>query len=412
MPQTIIFNTGSILFTTSSNFPPSSSASTGSTSGHQIWSGSNPANNITMSGATSSVSFFTSSFVSVSVQQSLQSYGNATTTGSFEIIGIVTESNGQSTHSRFHRHIDFEGSSSVGPMTQTASISLGFNNAGEWSISKPQESNPDLKFPQPERIFIYVSRSGRIGFKTTDPKDDIDFKANSIKFRSDDGTKELEFTDGKFTTKKFKGIAVGGEEVAETSGSEIVLSYTPGTFEAPSTASAGDVLGTITWEDLSIGNRDDATAMRIRGVVNAVAADAAAIKASMNFGIGSSIPGSPIVDYAVLGEGSFQITNSAAFGIDNGSIIIGNTRANPGDADRKIIFYNNSTANRWVMGSDVSQNKFAIHSSISFVGNNEFELDSSGNVVIQGDLYADQLRATGGYPNFTGSTIGIDGGSF
>jgi len=132
----------------------------------------------------------------------------------------------------------------------------------------------------------------------------------------------------------------------------------------------------------------------------------------MNFGIGSSIPGSPIVDYAVLGEGSFQITNSAAFGIDNGSIIIGNTRANPGDADRKIIFYNNSTANRWVMGSDVSQNKFAIHSSISFVGNNEFELDSSGNVVIQGDLYADQLRATGGYPNFTGSTIGIDGGSF
>ena len=412
MPQTIIFNTGSILFTTSSIFAPSGSATTGSISGHPIWNGSNPANNVTMSGTTSSVSFFTSSFISVSVQQSLQSYGDTTTTGSFEIIGIVTESNGQATHSRFYRHIDFEGSSSVGPVSQTASISLGFNNAGEWSISKPQESNPDLKFSQPERTFLYVSRSGRIGFKTTNPKDDIDFKANSIKFRSDDGTKELEFADGKFTTKKFKGIAVGGEEVAETSGSEIVLSYTPGTFDTPSTASSGDVLGTITWEDLSIGNREDATAMRIRGVVNGVAANGSAIKASMNFGIGSAEAGGPTVDYAVINEGSLQITNSAGIGVDNGTIVIGNSRANPGDADRKIIFNNNSAADRWVMGADVSQNKFAIHSSTGFTTNNEFELDSGGNIVIQGDLYADQLRATGGYPNFTGSTIGIDGGSF
>lgn len=411
MPHTIIFNTGSILFTTTSLGIGTGSA-TSSLSNHPIWSGSNPANNVSSS-AYAAVSYFTSSFVSISVSQSLHHYGNTTTTGSFEMIGIVTESNGNASHSRFYRHITHNQTTSVYPRGITSSLSLGFGDGGDWSIYKPLESNPTHQFTQHEKTFMYVSRSGKLGFKTDNPKDDIDFKADSIKFRSDDGSKELEFTNGKFTTKKFQGVAVGGEVTAETSGSEIVMSYTPGTFDAPSTASAGDVLGTITWEDLSISERRDATAMQIQGVVNAVAEDSTAIKGSMNFGIGSATAGDELTEVMQLHEGGLTLSSSLS-GYDSiltsqGGVIIGHTQD---DSDRRIIFYNQEVEKRWVMGVDESQSKFSINLGSAFAANNDFELDGGGNVVLQGDLYADQLRATGGYPTFTGSVLPIDGGTF
>lgn len=411
MPHTIIFNTGSILFTTTSLGIATGSA-TSSLSDHPIWSGSNPANNVSSS-AYAAVSYFTSSFVSISVSQSLHHYGNTTTTGSFEMIGVVTESNGYPSHSRFYRHVTHNQTTSVYPRGITSSLSLGFGDDGDWSIYKPLESNPTYQFTQHEKTFMYVSRSGKLGFKTDNPKDDIDFKADSIKFRSDDGSKELEFTNGKFTTKKFKGIAAGGEVIAETSGSEIVMSYTPGTFEAPSTASEGDVLGTITWEDLSINERRDATAMQIQGIVNAVAGDGSSIKGSMNFGIGSSVAGEPITEVMQLHQYGLTLSSSIS-GEDSiltshGGVVIGHTQD---DSDRRIFFYNHEPEKRWVMGVDESQSKFSINLGTVFATNNDFELDGGGNLVLQGDLYADQLRATGGYPNFTGSTIGIDGGSF
>ena len=411
MPHTIIFNTGSILFTTTS-LSIATGSTTSSLSNHPIWSGSNPANNVSSS-AYAAVSYFTSSFVSISVSQSLHHYGNTTTTGSFEMIGVVTESNGYASHSRFYRHVTHNATTSVFPRAITSSLSLGFSDDGDWSIYKPLESNPTRNFTQHEKTFMYVSRSGKLGFKTENPKDDIDFKADSIKFRSDDGSKELEFTNGKFTTKKFKGIATGGETVTETSGSEIVMSYTPGTFNAPSTASVGDALGTITWEDLSISERRDATAMQIQGVVNGVANDGSAIKGSMNFAIGSSVAGEPISETMQLHEGGLILSSSKvdydASLHTHGKMYVGHTYD---DSDREIIFYNQEVEKRWVIGVDESQSKFSIHSSIGFTTNNDFELDAAGNVVIQGDLYADQLRVTGGYPTFTGSVLPIDGGTF
>tara|TARA_R110001592_G_scaffold1578_12_gene9324 strand:+ start:4076 stop:5338 length:1263 start_codon:yes stop_codon:yes gene_type:complete len=420
MPQNIIFTSGSILFTTTSIAAPTGSSTTGSTSGHAIFVGSNPANNVSMSGdftgsTANAVTIFTSSFMSVSVSDSLAFYGNVTTTGSFEQFVPISESNGSYSHSRY-TNIDHNGTSSIGPMQITGSLQLGFNQEGEWSISKPKENlGIGAIGSDSEKTFMYVSRSGKLGFKTTSPTDDIDFKANSIKFRSDDGTKEMEFANGRIITKKFANREVGAETEVETSGSEIILTYSPGTFDSPTTASSGDVLGTIAWEDESLGrvaSREAATAMRIRGVVNGVAVDGSAIKASMNFGIGSSDSEAPVTDYAILTEGAFHITHSAGLFLDNGILAIGNLRANPGDADRRLLFYNPTSTQRWVMGVDTSQNKFAINNSSAFVNNNEFELDGAGNIIIQGDLYADQLRATGGYPNFTGSVLAIDGGSF
>jgi len=418
MPQNIIFTSGSILFTTTSIHSPTGSSTTGSTSGHAVFVGSNPANNVSMSGnftqsVANAVTIFTSSFVSVSVAESLAFYGNITSTGSFTLIVPISESNGNFTHSRYY-DVDHDGTSSVGPRQVTGSLQLGFNQEGEWSISKPKENiGSGAIGSNSEKTFMFVSRSGRLGFKTTSPTDDIDFKADSIKFRSDDGTKEMEFANGKIITKKFAGRAVGAEVVAETSGSEIVLTYSPGTFELPTTASAGDVLGTITWEDESIGrvrSREDATAMRIRGVVDGVSEDGSSTKSSMNFGIGS-LEGA-IQDIAIIKAEQFEITNSAVLTVDSNYVLIGNTRAGTGDADRRLIFQNPTATQRWVMGVDVNQFRFAINSDVAFTGANDFELDINGNVTLRGDLYADQLRATGGYPNFTGSLIAIDGGSF
>ena len=69
---------------------------------------------------------------------------------------------------------------------------------------------------------LYLSGSGKIGINTTNPTNDVDIKANSFKIRSNDGTKELEFTqEGKLITKEYGPNA---------SGSEVLLTFDRGTF--------------------------------------------------------------------------------------------------------------------------------------------------------------------------------------
>ena len=174
----------------------------------------------------------------------------------------------------------------------------------------------------------------RLQFGTDNPKTGFDVKVDTFKIRSRDGRKETEFRDGRFISKKFRGSRTG----LETTGSQLVLSYTPGTFENPTTASAGDILGTVTWEDLSISNRRDATAMQIQGKVEAVAVDGSSIKGTMRFGIGSAVAGNPINEVLVLAEGSVFATGSN-FTVNDGFIQVGNTTS---DADRRIIFQNDT----------------------------------------------------------------------
>jgi hypothetical protein len=128
----------------------------------------------------------------------------------------------------------------------SASLSIGFDEDDPTSIvfTGPTSS---LGVSRTNSALLYFSGSGKIGFNTKNPKDDIDFKANSFKIRSTDGTRELRFeNDGKLTTKKFSN-----SEVSESIGSEIILSYTPGTFESPKKAQVGETIGTINYVDES-----------------------------------------------------------------------------------------------------------------------------------------------------------------
>ena len=222
-----------------------------------------------------------------------------------------------------------------------------------------------------DKIAYYVSSSGKLGFGTNDPTDDFDIKVDSFKIRSADGSKETEFTDGRLVAKKF-----GNKSSTETTGSQLVLTYTPGTFGAPKTASAGDILGTVTWEDLSISDRRDATAMQIQGKVDAVASDGSAIKGSMRFGIGSSTAGGAIYENLVLSLGAATLPTA--------SLDFGGTDST---ADRTINFRSSDTSERYVMGVDASRNSFVIHSAAGFPGSSEdFKLSSTGAITMGQNL--------------------------
>tara|TARA_R110001583_G_scaffold178400_1_gene334213 strand:- start:2486 stop:4519 length:2034 start_codon:yes stop_codon:yes gene_type:complete len=112
----------------------------------------------------------------------------------------------------------------------------------------------------------YISSSGQLGINTKSPTNKFDIKADTFKIRSADGKKEIEFDeDGILKTRKFAG-AVG----AETTGSEVMLSYSPGTFEIPSKAVVGDIMGTIRWQDESFassGSRSSGTPVSIQGKI-------------------------------------------------------------------------------------------------------------------------------------------------
>ena len=286
--------------------------------------------------------------------------------------------------------------------------SLGFLSdvSSSFSIVRDSDDADSIEFSKlslatntRESVF-YASGSGRIGIKTKDPKDEFDIKVDTFKIRSRDGKKETEFAEGRLLTKKFKG-ATG----VETTGSQLVLTYTPGTFETPTTASVGDILGSITWEDLSIGNRDDATALRIQGKVNAVANDGSAIKGSMRFQIGDSQAGQPINEIAILDLTGFYIsgsdrslnsTHAVGIGMEPGGSTPGN------DADRVISFRNNTSNKNWAVGVNENVSEFQIHQAVSLTDSSpDFKIDTSGNITVVGSITAASSNITN-----------INGGSF
>ena len=417
MSQRIIYTTGSILFTTQSL--TTSSFTTASDITHPYFANSNPANAVSMSSGATQIAFITASFISRSVSESMALFGVSTKTGSFKQFHSITQSSNGSA-SRLFRSIDRPLTSATEQATilrPTASIEMGFTGQGEWQIHKPLESNPGGISRGSERTFMFVSRSGRLGFKTRTPKNDIDFKADSIKFRSDDGRRELEFEDGKLITKKFNNREVGAAVEAETSGSEIVLTYSPGTFDSPTTASIGDVLGSIVWEDESLrrrfkeveeAEREAAIGMRIKGVIDDANEDGTFIRSSMRFEIGSA-ESTAVTEYLRLEEGTFRVTSSGLLWVDNNDILQGNYLT---DADRRIRFLNQTSNKRWTIGVDESQKRFIIHQGTSFSSNSDFEIDYSGNVVLAGSITATRGNFSSGIPTFTGSTIAINGGTF
>ena len=321
--------------------------------------------------------------------------------------------------------------------TQTASYEMIVDDNSNFIIQETSSAHGVN-----DRVHYFVSSSGKIGIKTKTPTNDIDLKADTIKFRSDDGSKEMEFRDGKWRAQKYANRGQYDDVVQETSGSEIVLAYSPGTFDVPTTASAGDRLGTITWEDESIGRtleRIDATAMEIYGKVEAVASDATAIKGSMHFTIGSATAGEPLLERMIVHLGGVTITGSNTYlQVTGRSIWLGNTA--DADGDTYINFLTNTSGKRWVAGIDVSATAFVIDQTALNVpqATSDFSLAAGGALTLGGALSCTHINTGQGatevyamnqdvetgdsvtfdtvittkMPGFTGSTITVDGGTF
>ena len=129
-------------------------------------------------------------------------------------------------------------------------------NSSSLSIEFDKDDPTSLVFKAPTSslgvtrttdTLMYFSGSGKIGFNTKNPKNAIDFKADSFKIRSTDGKREMQFSDeGRLSTRKFSDSAV-----SESIGSELILSYTPGTFLSPKKAQVGETIGTINFVDES-----------------------------------------------------------------------------------------------------------------------------------------------------------------
>ena len=140
---------------------------------------------------------------------------------------------------------------------------------------------------------FYYSGSGKIGIGTIDPKNDVDIKANSFKIRSDDGTKELEFTqEGKLITKEFGTSA---------SGSELLLTFDRGNFGEELGVVDGDTLGTIRWASIS-GSDDDIGTVGTAATIHVDARDAI-----------SGYPGGDII-FSTAKDGTFPVTELLRIG--------------------------------------------------------------------------------------------------
>ena len=231
----------------------------------------------------------------------------------------------------------------------------------------------------------YVSSSGKMGFNTTNPKNNFDIKVEELKFRNEDGTKEAEFNGGKFILKKYAetGSRESGDRRssdAEVSGAEMVFGFSPGAFADEKIARVGDVMGSMTWEDLAVATasvdgediRTNATALRIRGVVDQVATDgSSSIQGKLEIGVGSKEPRAGIRTIQSIHETETVYNQNISVSGSN-YISIGRHTGDSTTLDRKIVFWNNDTAHKWVTGVDTSRGSYVIHAgNTNFPGANE-----------------------------------------
>ena len=155
-------------------------------------------------------------------------------------------------------------------------------------------SNPSASF--------YMSSSGKMGFGTKNPKSAFDIRTDDFKVRSRDGANEFLIDNkGRFKTRKFKQTSINDFEAVDTdlerTGSEIVMSYSPGTFEEPIKAQVGDIMGTIKWEDESfdsISGSSLATSMQIQGEIVASTVDGVAGQIIFSIANPNDLSGGPL----------------------------------------------------------------------------------------------------------------------
>ena len=178
------------------------------------------------------------------------------------------------------------------PETQAVStLQLDPDDLGSFVMSG---SNPSASF--------YMSSSGKMGFGTKNPKSAFDIRTDDFKVRSRDGANEFLIDNkGRFKTRKFKQTSINDFEAVDTdlerTGSEIVMSYSPGTFEEPIKAQVGDIMGTIKWEDESfdsISGSSLATSMQIQGEIIASTSDGVAGQIIFSIANPNDLSGGPL----------------------------------------------------------------------------------------------------------------------
>ena len=256
--------------------------------------------------------------------------------------------------------------------TQSATIRM-FNLKGDDGTSFVLTGSSAAK--------VYFSGSGKFGIGTQDPTNDVDIKTDSFKIRSKDGTKEIEFgEDGQLKTRKFSGVGASG--ALETTGSEVVMSYSPGTFDSPLKARAGDVMGSVRWEDESFGagiKRKASTPMQIDGVITTATEQGISGYISFKTSQAEAIDALPVEQFAIR---EAAIIASASMYISDGfGVVMGTAKDG---VDRSIIF--NHATTPYVMGIDDSQDRFVIHQGTNFATDSTIEIGA--NMVVVGDAHS------------------------
>ena len=231
-------------------------------------------------------------------------------------------------------------------------------------------SNPSASF--------YMSSSGKMGFGTKNPKSAFDIRTDDFKVRSRDGSKEFLIDDkGRFKARKFKKTSKNDFEAVgtnlERTGSEIVMSYSPGTFEEPIKAQVGDIMGTIKWEDESfdsISGSSLATSMQIQGEIVASTVDGVAGQIIFSIANPDDLSGGPLETVRVAS------TETHITGGLNVSGLITANRLNVNQITSSIV----SSSILFSSGSNILGD--ASTDTHTFIGS----ITSSGNISSSGQL--------------------------
>ena len=279
---------------------------------------------------------------------------------------------------------------------------------------------------------LYMSSSGRIGIGTTDPTAQFEVAANEHIFR------RRESLIGLKINREGNVESFSKDAATAATGSEVILSYTAGGASTVTAAgiiavygnvidtdasqeeindffnnlrpydqskllhymekigafgggSIGDVVGSVRWVvasgSVTVGDQEE-SALNSRTTGELAAISTVIIDSNEEGSVGKlqfkvanqKSEGSNTVmeiypnGYTVF-SGSFNTYR-------NNSLFIG--EANQDGYDRPISF-RHATA-PFIMGIDDSQDRFVIHSSTAFATTSDFEMDSSGNIIIQGNL--------------------------
>ena len=230
---------------------------------------------------------------------------------------------------------------------------------------------------------IYFTSSGeesRIGFGTTNPEEEIEFRSDKVRFKQKSSDRGIEMnSEGNFESFAF-------DTAGASTGSEIILNFARGTRDVPVKLIQGDTLGSIRWVQQS-GSLDP----RLSGEMATIAATC--INTNDQGTVGS-LDFNVAADQGAAASANTMFSlngpvNSATFG-DNTNVIvptvidIGSSIRHYGDNDTKIVF-NNDDINFTVGGVNMLDFIEGDTDSIIF---NEAGVDVNFRVESNGDSQA------------------------